>query len=284
MRYALTPDGVAMVGLAVVLVAVGVWLGRQGVVLAGGLVGGALAGGEVVSALGLSRLRVSRTPPEDPVAGSSAWGLWRVSAGRWPVPPFRVADGDGRGGSEVAALAPGEHRVAPARWRWPKRGAVQLGEVTVESVGWFGVVRRRMLRRQHGLLVVGVAPRQGAVTEEVVPGASCASLGGVDPEFEDVRDWRAGEPWRLVHAARSARAGRALVVTRRPVDDATVGLRLREDDPDAFEADLSAVAFRIRAEPGTRFVVRHGEEALGVDVGVASRRRALDTLALWETP
>ncbi|MFM2162424.1 MAG: hypothetical protein RLZZ383_1936 [Pseudomonadota bacterium] len=281
---ALTPDGVAVAGLALVLGAAGVGLGRPGVTLAGALIVGVIVGAEVLAAVGLAGLSVVRTVPDDPVAGVGAWGLWRVAAGRWPVPPLRLAEADGRGLVEVTALAAGEQRVAPARWRWAVRGMATFGEVVIESVGWLGVMRWQVRRLQGGAVVVGVTPREGPLQEDRGWGAPEPVAGGVDPEFDDVRPWRPGEPWRSVHAARSARAGRPLVVTRRPADDVAVGLRLRVDDDEMFEADLSAVASRVRAEQGQRFLVRCGAETLGVEVGPLARRRALDTMALWERP
>lgn len=277
-----TPEGVAVAGLAAVLCGAGGWLGQHGVVVAGALVAGIVASGEVLAVLGLRRLSVVRSVPEDPVAGVAGWGVWQLASGRWPVPAFRVCERDGRAPAEVAALSAWERRAVPARWRWGRRGLHRLDAVAVESLGWFGVLRHRFEVRLDAAVVVGIVPRRGDIPEEASVDGHGRAADGVDPEFEAVRAWHPGEPWRRVHAGRSARAGRPLVVTRRAEGEAAVALRVRESDGTTFENDLSAAAFRIRSEPSTAFRVRRVGVEVAVDAHPAARRSALDALAQWK--
>lgn len=217
----------------------------------------------VVSAAGLlwsvRGLEVSREAPPTGRAGDPLECTLKVrNTGRLARYALEIEDelagGTGRGA--LAQVKPGETAALRYSVRNPWRGVYSGGEVTVESAAPFGLFygRRRVRAESGGTVVhprtfdVAGLPSPSAGDAEKEREESAALQRGEGEEFWGVREYRPGDPARLIAWGRSARSisgGQLAVVehARQTAPPITVAMSLNHRAPrEAREMVVSAGA------------------------------------------
>jgi uncharacterized protein (DUF58 family) len=215
----LTPRGVAVLAVSVVLVAAAEWAGYPLFRVLGAIGLGALLAAVAVTARGM-RVAVSRVVYPDRVErGRPALAKLRVRnlAGR---PQPGLSAWDHAGGStrtvQVRALAAGAE--ATYRYELPTgtRGLMTVGPLTLLRADPFGLARNRHPAGETGTLWVhprryparariGGFPRHhhdGATTDDSLRGSL---------DLRDVREYQPGDEVRHLHWKATARTGRMMV-------------------------------------------------------------------------
>jgi uncharacterized protein (DUF58 family) len=177
----------------------------------------------------LRRLEVARGAPRTIAAGEPlALELRARNARRWGTSwAVVVEDTIRRHGTDGAPLHPtvafarlgaAEESVQYCEGRLARRGRYELGPLEVSTRFPLGLVRRRL--SIDAPAVLWVLPRLGRLTERWHDrqGAShdgqqkgSSRGGGVDAEFDSLRDYRAGDSRHLIHWRTSARQGTLMV-------------------------------------------------------------------------
>lgn len=168
----------------------------------------------------LRGLSVQRRLPDEAFAGQPAAGAFLVqSARRWGSAwMVHVEEGSAPCTPSVAGrVSAGGEVAVPARWTFPSRGEVELGEVVVWSSYPFGLVRRfRTLDAPARLLVF---PASGGCGSAAAAGVAAGlredpRRPGRGGEFRGLREYAPGDALRDLHWATTARTGVPMVVER----------------------------------------------------------------------
>lgn len=169
---------------------------------------GLLTAGLVMPAVALRRQRVEVSGPRDATVGSTA-RLALHNAG----PPIRIRAVDPPGPWMTAdAGSAGHLEMVPVR-----RGLVEQVSLLVECAAPLGVFwwRRRFTLRLDRPVEVGPAalpcpvPEDSAAAEGI--GEEAAARGGDGDAVRSAREYRPGDPVRLIHWAATARRGEPMV-------------------------------------------------------------------------
>jgi len=230
-----------------------------------------------------------RVMPGELFAGRDASGRLVLLSGGRGAYAVDVAD-EGTGAVGHAAQVPRSGSIEVAvRWRFGQRGVARLDAIVVTSSFPFGLVEHSVRHALPAEVVVwprplpaalpGTAPR-GEGSEEDEQGRGTGDLLGL-------RAWKEGDPFRLVHARRSARMGTLLVVERAGETERTVEVEVPAGRGPAWEREVSRAcgeitrAFDLGRRVALVLPTTPGgpTEMLGPSFGDAFRRALLDRLA-----
>ncbi|MEV7098156.1 DUF58 domain-containing protein [Amycolatopsis sp. NPDC051045] len=289
----LTPRGVAVLVVSVVLVATAEWAGYPLFRVLGAIGLGALPAAVAVTARGM-RVAVTRVVYPDRVErGRPALAKLRVRnlAGR---PQAGFAAWDHAGGStrtvQVRALAEGAEATYQYELPTAARGLMAVGPLTLQRADPFGLARNRHPAGETGTLwvhprkyparaLIGGFPRHhhdGATTDDSLRGSL---------DLRDVREYQPGDEVRHLHWKATARTGRMMVRDYADPEQPrfTLLLDTRGDalSPALFEeaVDLAASLLAASATAGhhSRLVTSGGVD-LATSGGLLAVRQLLDEL------
>jgi uncharacterized protein (DUF58 family) len=289
----LTPRGVALLVVSVLLLVAGQW-GKYPVFLAlGGVLLGAVVAAVLVTARGLHVTVTREVYPDRVERGRPALAKLRVRnpAGKRHG-AFLASDRAGSGSRtvRVRALTPGGEATYHYELPTEARGRMTAGPLTLHRVDPFGLASNRLStgetatlwvhpRKYPARALVGGHPRhhhEGTTTDESL-------RGSVD--LRDVREYVIGDEVRHLHWKASARIGRLMVRDYADPEQPrfTLLLDTRGDtfNPTAFEeaVDLAGSLLTASAVAGhhTRLVTSSGVD-LPTSGGSLASRRLLDEL------
>jgi uncharacterized protein (DUF58 family) len=225
------------------------------------------------------RVRPTGDAPRDGLAGTPLGVTVHLHGGG----PFRVRAVDPPGPDPAPVGHPGgpaEVVVVP-----PRRGILRAVTVEVTCAAPFGFMAWTVRRRVPLHMPVAVAPRPLPVELPVPPaqaGAHHRPCPGDGDLTRGVREYRDGEPIRLVHWPATARTGTVMIreteAETRPAREVAVDL---SGDPEAAEhaARRAAGALERLLGSGTDVVLHTVEPAGPCSAAVRSRREAGRRLA-----
>jgi uncharacterized protein (DUF58 family) len=261
--------------LAVVLYAIATNSGSGWMYVISAGIGAVLGISVFTSLFGLRGLEVSRRAPLIGHAGEPLrCEVEFRNAGRFPRHLLEVRDGfaSGTGGAVVSRVKGGETARLAYTIESPRRGVYSGGEILVESGAPFGLFFRRRLFRVPSSTVI--QPSTFAVADLPTPATRDTSAGdevetaephrGLGGEFWGVREYRPGDPARLIawrSSAHSLATGRLAIVelSRESAPPLSVSLDLDRHAPRlAREMIISAAA---------SLLLRAVEEGRGVTAG-----------------
>lgn len=166
-----------------------------------------------------------------------------------PLPPrLRLLEG-----SEcwIVALAAGERRTLRSRVEFPRWGAYRLGEARL--AGWQGLFTVTASEHESPGPLVRVYPRVERLRRLVKPlatrpasGNRASGTAGEGIEFDEIREFRAGERVRRINWRASARRGELLVSDRLPERSSDVVIFL-DSLAQAADDEASTLDFSVRA-------------------------------------
>lgn len=268
----LTPQGWALGGAAIVLVAAGRFFGTLELLLLGAAAAALLLAVTVRAALARLDVGVTREvhPPRVHAGTPSRIDLQITNRGRRRTPVLRIVDAvSGTRGADLGLgpMAPGS--VARAAYRLPteRRGLVEIGPLDLVLTDPFGLTAVRV--QAAGRTELTVYPRIDPIAElpETAghdPDAaeqSPTSLGRSGEEFFALRPFQIGDELRKVHWPSTARFDELQVrQTELPWQGrATVLLDLRDEvhpSDDSLDVAVSAAASIITATRRSGDLVR----------------------------
>lgn len=183
--------------------------GAGWVVVVGCVLAAALVTGVVQPWWSLRRVRLALTGPPDGLAGAPLGMVLTVTGAFGPV-VVRLMDPPAGGPVFVAAPASGAVTAVPTR-----RGLVHTVTLDLSCSGPFGFVAWSARRRVRLPAPVAVAPRPrpgpAPVPEGLTSGAASRTRSGDGDLTRGAREYRDGEPIRLVHWPATARTGTVMV-------------------------------------------------------------------------
>jgi uncharacterized protein (DUF58 family) len=287
--------GQAMGLLALGVLAAAWHTGNNLLFFGGGILVALLALDQVLGAWNLRGLYATRRLPEELWAGRATDGALVLENPRRFLPSWGLfvsdhADDERRPvPAETACfrLHEGGRVELPARWRFDRRGWVELVSIEISSTFPFGFARRS--RTLHSSAEILVYPDPGSLwgttTPELSPGVTRAdaSRPGGTGELFDLRPYVPGDALHHIHWPTSARRGQLMSVVR----DADVNEEILVTVPD--EADPERWEQGIRRACGQILLYTHLGRAVGLHVrsgdlfspraGEEQRRRLLAVLA-----
>lgn len=182
----------------------------------------------------------------------------------------------------IAVVGPGGRILAPAAYRFDRRGVGRPGRLRISSDFPFGLFMRSRDFNLPSQLTVYPSRRAGDV-----PGAGVG--GGQEREderrrgaaagFFGVRVYRPGDPVRRIHAPTTARVGELMLVENAAERARSVTLRPEPDEGGLARACGEAVRLLNR---GVLVGLELGDLRLPPSAGAGHRRRLLTALALHE--
>jgi uncharacterized protein (DUF58 family) len=185
-----------------------------------GLMIGVLLISFVISRWVLRRLTVRRQLPDYAAVGSPVRITYEIDNRKrwWPTLSVTIAELDAPGAFDrqphayVMHAAAGMSAIVAAEVVPMRRGLHRLERYQVATSFPFGFIRRAMIRRQGDLILIH--PAQGAVEPTVMSRFLSAESSGINQrpreggadEFYGAREYRPGDPMRMIHWRRSARS------------------------------------------------------------------------------
>ncbi len=292
-RVRLTAPGMVAVGVAGVLL-LGAFLGPSNMLLlVCCMVIGPLAADAWFAAATLRRCTVLRTAPAIAAAGEVALvELALHHRGRW-LPAIQVTAADrlrSRREDLAAAVAftsvpPRSRQTGVYRLEPRTRGPLALGPVTLSTAFPLGLVRREVVERDEGEMLILPAvgrmtpawDRRGALADELAHHAR-SRKGLFEDEFYQLREYRPGDGPRAIHWRSSAKAGELMVRESHESRDRdlVVLLDLHADGPPGLETDaIQERAASLAATIVADHLRRHGGATLSLRVAGAAAREYL---------
>jgi len=185
-----------------------------------GLMIGVLLISFVISRWVLRHLTVRRQLPDYAAVGSPVRITYEIDNRKrwWPTLSVTIAELDGAGAFDrqphayVMHAAAGMTAVVAAEVIPTRRGLHRLERYQVATSFPFGFIRRAMIRRQGETILIH--PAQGAVEPTAMSRFLSAESSGINQrprecgadEFYGAREYRPGDPMRMIHWRRSARS------------------------------------------------------------------------------
>ncbi len=234
----------------------------------------------------LRGIEVERSVPAEIRAREAATFAFvvRRAPGGLPALALAVRDRDG-GGPEaiVPRVDPGRSRRCAYVRRFERRGVYALAEVEAATVFPFGLFRKsRWLESPSTVRVRPFVPELDAADElrGREEGEAPRPVRGEGSDLFGVRPLLPGDDARRIHWKASARAGRPMVKETAREEPPSVVLRLRERDPEAFEAAVERAAGLCAAliREGYRVGLADGTTLLRPASGAAGLDAVLDHL------
>lgn len=240
--------------------------------------------------LGLRRVKAKvSAPPATLLAGDEILMSYELeNAGRFALPGLHIAEcsfaGPGRGagspGGRAAALKPvplepGKLVRWESRVRLSRRGLYERGDAWLAMRDLYGLFELK--RRIASPLSIVVRPRLSYLAGLAPEGLrQPGELQVRDPyvrdpaELAELREYRPGDPLRLIHWRLSAKTGRTVVKRFERRGDAIVELAL---DPEAARypdgAGLDDLGAEVAASLAAYFLGRGARLGLGLEAGAA---------------
>ena len=193
-----------------------------------GLMIGVLLISFVISRWVLRHLTVRRQLPDYAAVGSPVRITYEIDNRKrwWPTLSVTIAELDAPGAFDrqphayVMHAAAGMTAIVAAEVVPMRRGVHRLERYQVATSFPFGFIRRAMIRRQGDSILVH--PAQGAVEPAAMTRFLSAESSGINQrpreggadEFYGAREYRPGDPMRMIHWRRSARSA----ATRTPAN------------------------------------------------------------------
>lgn len=292
LRRRLLAPGWAMLALGGVAAAAAVHTGNNRLYLVLGGMVAILALELLLGAWNLRNLTVARRLPQELFAGRSGRGQLLVSNARrvLPAASLLLRERGHPARCRAAWLGPGEQLTLPLTWRFQARGHTRLEALELCSRFPFGLLEHvRVLERPVTVLVYPAAAGVPGRDTRRTAGSHLRDddmhdpRGGGAGDFLGLREYRPGDPTRLIHWRSSAKAGRPLVVVRGSDSDEQVIVELeQEGDAMHWERDISQASGQVQhhVRLGRAVGMRVGRRSWPPRRGAPQHRALLTALAL----